>query len=166
MTYLEFIGELEPWGSHRKLLWQALEATVGPVLELGSGRGSTPYLKKYCDEIERPFESYDSDARWANDMGVKWNFGNWNTLTIWEKAWGVCLIDCAPGEYRKVALMKITASIIVIHDSEPVGWNSSDYQVRLLFTQFKYCKDDPSKAKGGPWTTALSNTIDVTKFIV
>lgn len=166
MTKEEFLANINPYGSHRRLLWEALEATkhIGyPVVELGSGPSSTPFLRKYCMDETLPFFSYDSSSHWAtamNSMHVK----DWDAETFWNNKCGVCLLDLAPGEYRKVALKKINAHIIVIHDSEPPGWNASDYQIRPLFKNFKYVKDEIAEIKGSPWTTALSNTIDVTKW--
>lgn len=167
MKKADFLKDLNPWGSHRPLLWQALEATKHlklPVLELGAGENSTPFLRSYCSDSDLNFRSYDSNHEWARKMGVYFNDGNWDHLNCWNIKWSVCLLDCAPGEYRKVALMKLQADVIVIHDSEPPGWNASDYKVRPLFPKFKYVKDDVPKEKGAPWTSALSNIIDVTKW--
>lgn len=167
MTKEQFLKDLNAWSSHRPLLWQALEATKHlklPVLELGSGQGSTPYLKQYCKDEGLIFHTYESSREWAVTMESEWVM-NWDAMTFWDKEFSVCLLDMAPGEYRKKALMKLTnTNIIVIHDSEPIGWNASDYQVRPLFSKFKYVIDDIPKEKGQPWTTALSNTIDVTKW--
>lgn len=148
------------------LLWPALEATKHfklPVLELGSGEGSTSYLRTYCTDADIPFMSYDSDQEWAKSMGSIW-VPDWRRFSLWENDFSVCLLDLAPGEYRKTALMKLlNTKVIVVHDSEPKGWNASNYQVRELFEKFEYIKDFESP-KPGAWATALSNTIDVTKF--
>lgn len=168
MTKEQFLKDINPWGNHRTLLWNALEATKElklPVLELGSGPSSTPYLREWCKSEGVKFNTYETDRKWAVAMDSKWVM-SWDAETFWSTHYGVCLLDCAPGEYRKVALKKLNAEIIVIHDSEPPGWNASDYQVRPLFKQFKYSKDHIPNEKGAPWTTALSNTIDVTKFSI
>jgi hypothetical protein len=179
MTKTEFLQNVNPWGNHRNLLWAALEATKAlhlPVIELGSGPSSTPYLRQYCKDNGLPFETYETDRVWSTAMKSRLVL-NWDSETFWVNHYGVCLLDCAPGEYRKVALMKLKAEIIILHDSEPKGWNASDYQVRPLFKNFKYVIDEQPKdmknekghiinfAKGSPWTSALSNTIDVTKFL-
>lgn len=163
----QFVNGAKGYGSHRPLLWEALEATKDsqlPVIELGAGDSSTSFLIEYCKENKRRFFSCDSQKEWADKYGSifisDWDKMNWNT------GYSVCLLDLSPGDYRKIALMKIRADIIVIHDSEPPGWNASDYKVRPLFSKFKYLKDDVPKEKGAPWTSALSNTIDVTKFIL
>jgi hypothetical protein len=168
----QFLKDINPWGNHRTLLWHALEATKHlklPVLELGSGPSSTPFLRQYCKDEGLFFETYETDRKWAVEMDSRWVM-SWDAETFWANRYGVCLLDLAPGEYRKIALMKLNVEIIIIHDSEPKGWNASDYQVRPLFSKFKYVKDQEPKdekkniAKGAPWTSALSNTIDVTKW--
>jgi hypothetical protein len=174
MTKEKFLKDVNPWGNHRFLLWQALEATKGsklPVLELGSGPSSTPYLREYCKDEGRLFFTYETDPTWSTTMKSTF-VKDWDKMTFWADRFSVVLLDCAPGEYRKVALMKLNAEVIIIHDSEPIGWNASDYKVRPLFRNFKYYKDQQPRtegkniAMGAPWTTALSHTIDVTGWQV
>lgn len=163
MTKEQFLKDMNAWGSHRRLLWQALEATkdsVDPVIELGCGDNSTPHLLKYCEDHQRILFSYDSNKAWADKFGSD-HVKDWEKHPLWLQKYSVCLLDLAPGEYRRVALMKMDADIIVIHDSEPAGWNASDYHVRPLFPKFKYVKDDVPDLRGQPWTTAVSNIIDV-----
>lgn len=167
MTKEYFLSKDNAWGSHRKLLWEALEATKTikqPIVELGSGKTSTPYLRKYSEDEEIQFISFESDLNWAREMGTV-HVNNWDAEKWWSYNFSVCLLDMAPGEYRKTALMKlVNTEIIVIHDSEPSGWNASDYKVRPLFKNFKYMIDDKPTEKGAPWTTAVSNTVDVSKW--
>jgi hypothetical protein len=164
MTKENFLKDINAWGSHRKLLWEALEHTKKlPVVELGSGMSSTPFLRQYCQDKNVVFKSYESNREWAKTMDSTF-VESWDDHNLWGCRYSVCLLDMAPGEYRKIALMKINALITVIHDSEPPGWNASNYQVRPLFSKFKYVIDDIPKEKGQPWTSCLSNTVDVTKF--
>lgn len=165
-TTTDFLNIQSSWGSHRKLLHMALESTcyeVDPVIELGCGYESTPYLREYCQEYGRNFFSYENKVEWAVKFGSTY-VENWDKSNLWDTPYSVCLLDLAPGNYRKIALMKITATIIIIHDSEPIGWNPSDYKVRPLFDTFKYRIDDEAEVKGEPWTTAVSNYIDVSKW--
>lgn len=166
MSKEEFLKDIGAWSNHRHLLWRALEATEGPVLELGAGEGSTPYFKQYCHDENRTFRSYDSNQDWAKKMGVYYNDGNWDALNCWEIHWSVVLLDLAPGEYRRIALMKLSADIICVHDSERIGWNSSDYRIRPLFSKFKHTLDDIPKEHGAPWTTLLSNKINVKSWVI
>lgn len=166
MTKEYFVKDATGFGSHRPLLWEALQATKDspfPIIELGCGDSSTPFLMEYREKANRVFFSYDSKKEWADKYGSDY-VRDWEKHPLWLGKYSVCLLDLAPGEYRRIALMKVDSEIIVIHDSEPLGWNASDYKVRPLFSKFKYVKDDVPKEKGAPWTTALSNTIDVTKW--
>lgn len=173
MTKNEFLEGVDNWSNHRHLLWAALEATNNPknnypVLELGCGKGSTPFLRKYCEDNRRQFVSFDSNPTYAQEFDSiftpDWNPMDW----FYERQYSVVLIDEAPGEHRKVALDLFArhpsrSDIIIIHDSEPPGWNASDYQVRPLFHNFRYVKDFEGEP-GGAWATALSRYYDVTQF--
>lgn len=174
MTKEKFLENIDPWSSHRPLLWQALEATkesVYPILEMGCGFGSTPYLREYALYSLRKLRSIDNNKEWADRFNAEytkdWDYMQW----FYKQMYSTVLIDHAPGEHRKVALdlfasHQIHSEIIVIHDSEEKGWNASDYQVRPIFKRFRYVKDDVPKEKGAPWSTALSHTIDVSKFVL
>lgn len=163
MTKQEFTQITSNWDSHRPLLWAALEATKHlklPVLELGCGEGSTPLLKWYCADEGLELFSYDYKKEWADKYGAIYT--NWNGFD-WSKKYSVVLIDESPGHHRKISLQNVKAEVIVIHDSEPSGWNASDYQVRPLFGRFKYLVDF-EQPKPQAWASALSDTVDVTKF--
>jgi hypothetical protein len=165
MTKEEFLAGIGNWSNHRHLLWPALEATKHlklPVLELGCGNGSTPFLQQYCKDNDLDLDSFDYDEEWARQFNAIHT--NWNDQKVnWDRVYGVALIDESPGEHRVTSLQMVVAKIIVIHDSEPIGWNSSDYQVRPLFNKFKYMKDLQGEP-GGAWATSVSNTIDVSKL--
>lgn len=160
----EFLKEIGEYSNHRILLWEALQLTDGDVVEFGSGEGSTPYLRKYCQENNRFFFSFENNEDWAiltrSNLIKDWDELNYQKIDI-------LFIDHAPGERRKVDLIKYKdiAKIIVIHDSEPKGWNGSDYGVRELFTEFKYKADVMPLHPEGAWATILSNSIDVTSCI-
>lgn len=60
-----FLMNLDAYCSHRPLLWEALRLTPGtPVLELGMGHGSTPYLARYCEQETRALYSAEADPAW------------------------------------------------------------------------------------------------------
>lgn len=157
MRKLDFLKNIDNMSNHRILLWEALQLCKNKVvIEFGSGHGSTPFLKEYCAKNKFEFTSFDSNAEWANATGSIF-INNWDDVEIFSA--GVIFLDHAPGERRKVDLLKYKdiAEIIVIHDTEPTG--AGDYRVRELFDQFKYKVDLPSE---GAWATMLSNSIDVT----
>jgi len=151
--------------NHRIGLWGALCLTDGKVVEFGSGHGSTPYLRQFCKDANREFESYDEKQSWCDQTGA-------TLVTDWEKLnienVDVLFIDHAPGERRKFDLVKYKdiAKIIVIHDTEPTG--AGDYQVRQHFDKFKYKQEIKSiqhKEGAGCWATILSNHIDLSILI-
>lgn len=170
MTRDEFLKGITDWSNHRQLLWPALEATNDSphsVLEMGCGDGSTPFLQKYCDDNCRTLRSIDSNQEWADKFGAEvitpdWPHGNW----FYKTQYSVVLIDHAPGEKRREALELFASfpshfQIIVIHDSEPKGWNASDYRVRPIFNKFRYVYDLPSSGPMGAWATWLSNDFEL-----
>ena len=162
-----FLAELGNWSNHRALLWPALEATKHlnlPVLELGCGDGSTPYLREYCADNNLTLHSYDYNEAYAKLFNV--THTDWSDFhNISKQKWAVALVDESPGEHRRMSIAAlINTEIIVVHDSEPKGWNSSDYQVRPLFSKFKHKFDLQSIKPGGAWATAVSNNFDVSKW--
>lgn len=182
--------------SYYPLLYMALEATKGDIIEMGTGHGSTPLLHEYVvkrglsglviksgltdygKRTQKKLHSYETEKAWLDKFeGLANEYhtftlldrGSWDACSNQHPAPSVVFIDHAPGERRKEDIIKFkdTAEIIVIHDTEPAG--AGDYRVRPLFNQFKYVVEvmsnwhDPREA--GAWATALSNTIDITKWI-
>ena len=118
--------------SHYPVLARAVTMTIGPVLELGMGWGSTPLLHALCTAQDRRLWSADSDIDWvkrfepfASDgqhgMDVLPPGGLPITLRI---PWSVVFIDCAPGEIRKDLALKLKdhAEFIILHDAETDGY--------------------------------------------
>lgn len=164
MTKEEFLKDIEQdeFGSHRRLLWSALELTKHtglPVIELGCGHGSTPFLQQYCKDNGLELFSYDYNKTWADKFGAT-HISDWSTIP-WRKEYSVALVDESPGEHRKISVQNFVdnVKIVVIHDSEPPGWNTSDYQVREEFYRYIYSLDEKATRYGAPWTSMLSNFI-------
>ena|SRR3990167_728164 len=153
------------------LLYLALEATKGDVIEMGTGHGSTPILHDYCTHRKRKLHSYETSKEWLSKFEATANDYHSFTL-VCRTCWDVCadqhpspsvvFIDHAPGERRKDDLIRFKdkAEIIVIHDSEPTG--AGDYRVRQHFHKFKSVVEVQTP---GAWATALSNTHDLSKWI-
>lgn len=166
--------------SYYPLLYRALESTKGEIIEMGCGHGSTPLLHEYAKANERILHSYETEESWIRKFDMLTEDYEGHTFTrVCRECWDACsnvhnhpsvvFIDHAPGERRKEDVIKFKdlAEIIVIHDTEPTG--AGDYQVRQHFGKFKYVVEvlsnwhDPREA--GAWATALSNTIDITKWV-
>ncbi len=76
-----------------------------------------------------------------------------------EPRWGTVFIDHRPGERRieEIKRFEYKADIIVVHDTE-----QSEYKYETVFKNFKYRYD---YKRYTPYTTLVSNFIDVTKWI-
>lgn len=163
MTKERFLRSVGNWNNHLYLLWEALEASKYlklPVLELGCGDGSTPYLLEYCKANKLELISYDYNKEWADKYNAI-HIEDWDTLD-WAKEYGCVLVDESPGEQRKFSLQRLHhAKIIVAHDTEPPA--DHGYQMREELAKYKYMVDF---GNDGAWATCASNFIDVGKFKV
>lgn len=156
------------YDSHRPLLWAALEATKGLVIELGIGYGSTPFLSEYCGSRNRELVSFENNREWFDKIAPKYAhkfhfITEWNVAALTYGYAGVVFIDHAPGERRKHDIQAFAnkAEILVCHDTEPAA--DHGYKMRAELKKFKYMIDYETD---GAWATAVSNFIDVTKFEV
>lgn len=149
------------------LLFIGLEETKGRVLEFGMGHGSTPLLNDYCTAKKRMLHSFDYNEGWRvkfdnilNEFHKSFLVTDWGK--VYENEAELIFIDQSPGEERKetIKAYQNTKGILVIHDTEPIG--AGNYQVRPLFDLFKYKIEVQTE---GAWATALSNDIDITKWV-
>jgi len=149
----------DDFSSHRPALWLALKNTSEDVVELGSGMGSTPLLKKYCNDTQRELVSYETNEVWARKSGSIFTDSYFKTLGNID----LLFIDAAPAEVRKelIEYYKDIANVIVVHDSESGA--EYVYGMSNVLSKFKYRLD--YQPKGNPHTTIVSNTIDVTKWL-
>lgn len=154
------------WNSHRPLLYSAVINTLGKVIELGSGFGSTDLLRKICNENFRVFRSYETNIEWADKVGAIVVKSYLQPITDMrqrnEENFGLTFIDCAPGEIRKDLVKEYgkVSRVVVVHDSEKSS--SFCYNLEPTLSQFKYRID--FAPIGMPNSTAVSNFIDVSKF--
>lgn len=162
MEKSQFIKYDSNWGSHRPLLWEALETTkhLGlPVLELGCGENSTPYLKAYCRANKLKLYSYDFNKEWADKYGAQ-HVSDWEAKAFWAMDFGVALVDESPGEHRKLSLAKLHhVRIVVCHDTEPAA--DHGYKMRAELAKYKHMIDYKTD---GAWASAVSDFFDVSNF--
>jgi hypothetical protein len=156
----KFIGDVNDWNSHREALWFALESTSEselPILELGTGDGSTPLLTEYALEHNRTLVSYDNNAEYATKYNANY-IADWSTINFED--YSVVLVDHAPSEQRIIDIAKLAdkADYIVIHDSEPTEPASSIYQLDSIWNLFTYRKD---YSEHNTWTTIVSNKFEL-----
>jgi hypothetical protein len=148
--------------SHRPLLYTAIMKSKPKfIIECGSGEGSTKLIDSVCDD----FLSYETNEEWFDKMfpqikGAMICLSDWKNMA--HQTCDLLFVDCAPAESRKgiIEKHKDTAKVIVTHDTEPgAEWC---YGMSPVLNTFKYRID--YKPEGLPWATAVSNTIDVSKW--
>lgn len=157
---------LNDWDSHRELLYLSLKNTRGIVWEIGAGFGSTELIENVCKEDGRGFTSYESNNGWVSKLKSKSVLECTDYMELLCDSTypiGLLFIDCAPGEIRKdlIEKYKEIAQVIVAHDTEESA--NYVYGMQPVLSSFKYRLDYAPDEK--PHTTAVSNFIDVIKWI-
>jgi hypothetical protein len=156
------------WNNHLPLILLGLQLSkrgdAVDVLELGSGEGSTPLLRKYCEDQKLTFLSYDNNHEWCLKTGA--NFAlEWDTLItiLAKKHYGLIFIDHAPGERRHLDAIALAnaADVLVLHDTEEGG--AGNYMWDKAWPHFKY-RLNYNKTGGGAGASLVSNKIDVNRF--
>ena len=162
-----FRGVANPYGTHRPSLCEAIARTTGPILELGMGDSSTPALHDLAEASDRSVWSYDHDASWVkryidlrSDRHRIECVSSWDECPIESTRWGVAFVDHAPGDRRIIDIARLAkqADVIVVHDTE-----DAVYGYDRIFGTFAHRLDHRADK---PWTTLLSNYIDVAKWSI
>ena len=158
---------MKGWGTHLPVLMRAMALTDGPVLELGAGLYSTPYLHWACFPSKRKLVSYDNDPKYfsytnsyAEDFHEVILVSNWDDIDI-EKPWDVVLVDHGPAERRIEEIRKLApyAKYIIVHDTQRREEKYYRYDlIRPLFKYVHICTEV------SPETTVFSNLVDLTDF--
>lgn len=122
------------WTSWMPALGYALGASTGPVLEIGSGHFSTPFLWNYCKGAKRLFESAENNLDWhAQFKHLDCKEGRIRDVTDYNAFLkvvtagfayngaeiGVAFIDNSPGgEARSIPfkLLLPVCEFVVVHD--------------------------------------------------
>lgn len=153
-------------GTHRPVLCEAILRTTGPILELGMGDNSTPPLHE-VSETGRRVCSYDHDATWtaryselrSDNHQIK-HVMSWDDCPIESTRWAVALVDHSPNERRTVDITRLAehADVVVVHDTQ-----DATFGYETVFDAFKYRLDYREDA---PWTTLLSNYVDVSSWSI
>lgn len=148
------------------MLWVALENMEGgPVVEMGSGEGSTPLINQYCQTYGNRFYSFESNPDWFAKMSNRdlplFFVKDWQTFDIGFHI-GLLFVDHSPGERRKYDIEKYAnrADIILAHDTEMAA--DYGYKMSGILSKFKYRFD--FRPDGFAHTTAVSNFIDVSQW--
>ena len=157
------------YGSHLPVLMKIVQITNGPILELGIGLYSTPFLHYSCLSNQRKLVSFETDHGWARYFrDCKSDFHEVHTIDDWDTldtsgSWDIVFIDHAPDSHRHIEAKRLakSARYIILHDSDPE--NDTLYQYSTIYPLFKY-RFDYTACK--PYTTVVSNFIDLENFSV
>lgn len=151
------------WASHLPVLIKTLERTTGPVLELGGGLFSTPYLHWMCHVQNRRLITYDHVERYyefekqlANEMHDVIFVEDWDKVEF-NDYYGVVFADHAPAERRVVEIerLKDKADFIVVHDTELR--HEYEYNYKSIYPLFRW---NVKYREAMPHTSVLSNKYD------
>lgn len=126
----------DPYASHLTPLALTIAASIGPLVEFGAGRYSTPLLHSHQ---MRGVMSFEPDATWAHAMAQtglrirKWPEFPQLPVEL-PHSIGVAFIDCAPeGSRAKVAMQLVARDVgyVVLHDADPEWESAYGYQELL-----------------------------------
>lgn len=156
------------YGSHMPVIARVVEATQGPILELGMGIYSTPLLDLMCHEEKRSLTSFDDDPiwfeenkEWESDYHKVHFVDNYDKADIENTHWSVAFIDHKPALRRitEIARLAHNADYLIIHDTEPEC--DRFFRYSKIYPLFEY-RFDYTLCR--PNTTILSNFFDPKKL--
>jgi hypothetical protein len=147
-----------------------MEKSSGPVLELGMGVFSTPYLHYQCILSKRKLVSYENFKSWFDFFTRRYGYQDEFHEMIFvedykdakiEKAWDVVLIDQTPDYSRAETIRRLANRVkyLVIHDSGRKF--DRQYGYDKIYPLFKYRADWTKDTNNA---TVLSNLVDLKDF--
>jgi hypothetical protein len=152
-------------GSHLPVLMKLLSVTDGPILELGAGFFSTPFLHWMCNGKRRKLVTYESSQKYFDvarnfitDFHEVHLIDDWDKLDL-SQHWNIIFIDHGPGVRRNVEMARVAncADYVVVHDTEA----KSDWHYNFS-KAFHLYKNRFDYKKAYPETSVLSNFKDLT----
>jgi len=154
-------------GSHLPVLMKLVGMTEGPILELGSGTYSTPYLHWACAPTKRPLSTYETNPEWWWEFTQNFRAGfhrvalvaDWSTVPL-NLPWSIAFVDHDGVRSETVKRLR-HAQYVVCHDTNNKGarrWGLTRvnqwFQSRWDYSAFN------------PRTTVFSNTHDLTELSI
>jgi len=146
-------------GSYLPVLTTLVAQTTGPILELGCGFCSTPYLHWACFPSRRRLVTYENSPQWC-DFAESWRdkFHDIHCVTDWDTAdlsepWTIAFVDHTPHHRRELEIRRLVhAEYVVVHDTE--NNNDSKYHISRVHPLYKYRW---KYNKAYPYTSVFSN---------
>ena len=155
-------------GSHLPVLIKLMSITDGPVLEMGCGMYSTPFLhwacypsKRELVTIETKPEYFDFIEQFKTDYHKVWSTDDVSLVDLSGK-WSVAFVDHAPDNLRWLDILRLShAEYVVAHDADNA--TEGKYHYRRTHGEFlhrwKY-------SDAYPKTAVFSNFHDLKDFTV
>ena len=131
------------YATHQLLLYNILTLTTGPVIEFGSGLGSTALIHKVCQTKHRKVITLDDNEEWldrySDKFGTPWHKfihvhkskneapdagAHWQKVlmsdVIKNGGWDLVFIDQSPwiARYDTLLQFKDNAKYIMVHDCD------------------------------------------------
>lgn len=108
-------------GSHLPILIKIVALTDGPILEIGTGAFSTPFLHWACFDKKRKIVSVENSDEYLDY--VKEYESDFHTISKEipkEKEWDIVFIDGFPVEDRNEQVKNFinTSKYVIVHDTE------------------------------------------------
>ena len=152
-------------GSYMPVLSRFVAETTGPILELGVGFCSTPYLHWVCYPTRRRLVSYENNPEyyrfcesWKDEFHDVHCIADWDSVNLSEP-WSIAFVDHAPPGRRPEEMKKLThAEYVIVHDTE--NNNEHRYHLRTIRHLYKYRF---KYTKAYPYTTVYTNKGDLSK---
>lgn len=129
------------YGTHLPVLTAAVLSTEGPVLELGAGNWSTPFLHQLC--WDRELVTIEPPGPWRDRFEVFRNSRHafFDYLETYDgPRWAVVLVDGGDWDQRARNLLSLDAELFVAHDTDAAGLEFLPAYRDALRT-FKYRQD-------------------------
>ena len=153
-------------GSHLPVLIKIVNMTQGPILELGSGMYSTPFLHWACLAAKRKLVTYESSEQFfdyirhfQNDYHDIKLINDYHSIDL-SDPWQVVFIDHSPDEERIEEIKRLThAEYVICHDAE----KEDKYHYSQIMNLFKY---NYLFSVVRPHTLVLSNKWDLNNFSI
>jgi hypothetical protein len=110
---------MNPYATHLSMLIKVVEATDGPVLDLGAGDSRTPILHRLVSEQGRLLVSMETDEKYLSrfeDLRGSLHklvlVSDWLTVDLFGQ-WSVVLVDHRPAKQRRESARRV-ANLAVI----------------------------------------------------